>query len=736
MFKTIKPYIDAGWHTVPLEGELKRLPDGSKTVPKFEKDWKIKYAQEFNKKETALGGVITGKISNIVAVDCDNDLTWNMFSSLCNIQNNCVFISKGKANKICGTLIFSYTTDICDSFSINDGTLALDFYNNNGFVYLPTLTNETKEPIDKLVIQEMPKAIEVLLLRLKEGQEASKNKIGIEHRVVSSAMCLHPLVTQFTELRKFIPGLFKIITPKDFRSEAEYIKKGYLHPDSVPEGRGSEYLSKVAAILGADISIDEELFSAAIHDINRLWSKPMDSERLDKTVVEHIISGNATIDGNPIWQYDEAWQSRRLVLRTKRQSSIEVGFDDRRDCYYIVDIANEHIKSFNRDTELMSYLEATSFNTPKKGDLKKVLPILNVTSIPNKNFGFHEGENDVRELNTFIRTPELAILNEPELYKQFYKYPSTTIRYLETLVPEETTRKYLIKFIKRKLLKFEYSPVILYFLGVHGSGKDLFVEILTAIMGKISKPTTREFLELFNGWLMDAYFVQLDEYGNQLTNIRDREEVLGKLKTYTGSPKVNIRQMRNDSFNYMHSATFVMTANKQPLMLEDGDRRILFLDTPNVLKDADWIENMAETRTKILEEVKDFCYYLATEIPLMDRAEFNTPPESKEKHRLIADSMHPAARIAYALKYKMLDYIKDLANDFNAQKLVKAIEAGRVYTDDLEDLYQQMTEHNGDMRSLNKLIRNAGINLKATTSNNSKTYYYDLWFDNPFTAEE
>ncbi len=735
MFKTIKPYIDAGWYTVPLGGELKRLPDGSKTEPAFEKNWRVKYAQEFNTKETKLGGALTGKLSNIVAVDCDNTITYNLFNALCS-GSVLTFKSKGKAGKNCGTLVFRYSEDLSDTFSINDGTIALDFYSDNGFIYVPTDANETKEPIDELVITEMPVEMQVMLAKFKIAAEASKNKVGTEIRPVSSAMCLQPLVLQFTEQRKFIPGLFKIITPKDFRTEAQYVKYGYLHPDNVPEGRGSEYLSKIAAILGSDISIDEDLFSAAMHDINSLWSNPMDAARLDNTIVEHILSKNASINGVPIWQYDENWQLRRLVLRTKRQSSIEVGFDDRRDAYYVVDIANEYIKSFGKDNDLVAYLEATAFNTPKKTDLKKCLPILSVTSNPGLSFGFHEGDNDVRELNTFIRTPELMIITEPELYKQFYKPPVTILRFLEALVPDEIMRKYLLKFIKRKLLKFEYSPVVLYFLGVHGSGKDTFVEILKTIMGRITKPTTKQFLEMFNGWLLDSYFVQLDEYGNQLTNLRDREEVLGKLKTYTGSPFVEIRMMRTDSYDYYHNATFIMTANKQPLMFEDGDRRIAFFSTPNVLKEEDWVDNIADTRARILNEVKDFCYYLAKEVPLMDLAEFTTPPETKEKHKLIADSMHPAAKLAYVLKHKMLDYFKELAAEHGSMKVTTAIEKGRVYTTDLEDLYSIMTDHNGDMRALNKVIKASGIGMKPTTMGGTKAYYYDLWFNNPFMSEE
>ena len=78
----MKKFIELGWHTVPLRGELKRLEDGTKTIPDFKKGWRQTYSSTFNKKVTLIGGAITGKISNIIAVDCDNEVTWHLFRAL------------------------------------------------------------------------------------------------------------------------------------------------------------------------------------------------------------------------------------------------------------------------------------------------------------------------------------------------------------------------------------------------------------------------------------------------------------------------------------------------------------------------------------------------------------------------------------------------------------------------------------------------------------------------------
>lgn len=723
---TIKPYIDLGWHTVPLNGTLERLEDGTKTIPDFPKDWRVKYQQHFNDISSPLGGTITGECSGIVAIDCDNELTWKLFRSL-DPSYPFVFISKGKGYSA-GTIIYKYTPELFETFSLHDGEIDLDFYSNRGFIYLATPANKTKIPLPVPLpeITEAPPAVIMLLKQLAKQLKPSK-EVSVPLNLIT-ANCLQPLVLKFVEEDKFMPGLFKIITPKDFRELPEYIEAGCLHPDNVPDGRGSEYLSKVSAILGADPSIDQDLYARAILAINRLFSQPIDDTRLDKTIIDPMIEGKASTANGPIWRYDANWEKYRSILQSKRQSVLELCFDDTRNMYYVVDQANLNLKSFSRDSEFMAYIEAAATITPKKLDLKRKLPIAKVQAIPNLPFGFNEGDDPTaRILNTFIQTPEYMIFNNPEAYAAKYKRPDTILRYLETLVPEDDMRNYLVRFIKTKLTTFNYSPVVLYFLGAHGSGKDLFVRLLEIIIGHIARPTVKEFLEMFNGWLLDSYFVQLDEYGNQLTGAKEKEEALGKIKAYTGKDTVQVRQMRTDGFQYKHKATFIMTANTNPLMVEEQDRRLCFLQTPNILAEQKWVlesGGIAEVHNLILKEVKDFCYYLATEVKPLSDSDYVKPPKSKNKEKLIAESLPAAQKIAYCLKHRMLDMLVELCELYPEipEETIMAFKRGNLLSTDLFLLYSEMTDFKGDDRYLMKIIRSYNIEIKTTTRNNSAVY--------------
>ena len=736
----MKEYIALGWHTVPLMGSLERRDDGSKTLPTFPKDWRTKYQLEFNEKATALGGAITGEVSGIIAIDCDNEVTWNLFRSL-DPDYEFVFLSKGKGYPA-GTLIYEYDGELNETFSLHNGELDLDFYSDRGFIYLATEKNKTKEPLtDPLPeIKPAPDAIKYLVKQLHKSTKTVTEQSDSKHVNIMTASCLAPLVEQFATTKEFMPGLFKIITPKDFRSLPEYVENGYLHPNNVPEGRGSEYLSKVSAILGADISVSEELYVNAMHGINDLFEHRMPTDRIEATILDPMVERKAQANGKVIWQYDENWKQHRLILKGKRQTNFELAFDDRRNLYYVVDAINEQIKTFHRDSEMMAYLEAAAIESPKKMEVKKSLPIVNVGSYPNKQFGFNDSDDPTaRLLNTFVQTPELLIFNNPEVYMEKYKQPTTILKYIETLVPDDTMRNYLLSFVKTKLSTFKYSPVILYFMGRHGSGKDLFVGLLETILGSISRPTTKEFLEMFNSWMLDSYFVQLDEYGNQLATAREREEALGKIKAYTGKQQVQIRQMRTDSFQYMHNVTFIMTANKNPLMLEEGDRRIAFFETPNVLAEQKWVLSqggVAEVYRKIQDEIKDFCYYLSTEVDTLSASDYVKPPESGDKRELIASSMYAAQRLAYAIKHKMKEHLLDLAVDCELPEVEKAIAENEFTTEELYEIYDEMTDNQGKHRNLLKVIRNEGIELSPTTRNGQKVYRIYLREDSPFINQE
>ena len=727
--KTIKPFIDAGFHTVPLKGELKRLDSGKKTTPIFEENWKHKAAVEKNTKATAIGGMLTGEINKIVAIDCDNENTWKLFSSL-DPEYSWRFESKGK---IGGTLIYSIPEDLKSSFSLVNEEIKLDFFSNGGFVYLPTKDNSSKlawgdEELPEL--KDMPVATLALVKNLQIQYSLGKGTIQKEvNKTAVIGSYLAPLIKILVQEGQVIPKIFRIITPKDFRDLTQYVAQGYLHPNEVPDGRGSEYLSKVSAILGADPSIDEELYCKAMELINTFWDDPMDLDKLEDTIIHPMVEKRASIDGNILWQFDAHWETRGLRVHTKRAEVLDVFYDERKQNYYTSNQLTGRHMQFTKEAELFQHLEVVSAIAIKRQQVKQVMPLVNTVTRPELQPGFFEEENIGKETayNLFQQSIPLGIINNPESYKPLYNRPTEILLYLETLIPDRRQRKYILSFLKTKFTTFAYSPVVVYFLGISGSGKDTFVGLLENILGLeneyVAKPSANEFIEKHNGWLIDKYFAQLDEYGDQLQIFSQKQEALGRIKAYTGKEVIQIRQMRADGYALKHAITFILTANSNPLIIDENDRRILLVETPNVLADADWVGaagGMSIVIDKIHSGVKDFAYYLATEVDALPMDEYTRPPASGSKTKLIAKMLQPADRLVFSLKHSLIEDVQEMIETADYNPFDSTKDVGEIALHEL--LTRAYPDQNISKRQLSIALKKYAINKLATTRGGGKDY--------------
>ena len=154
-----------------------------------------------------------------------------------------------------------------------------------------------------------------------------------EIKPVSSPISHHkfnlaPQVEMFVKTGYISKALFKLITPYDFRDCDEYRQFGYIKPENIEEGRGSEYLSKVSAILGADASIDVELYCKAMREVNEQFNDPMSISRLNSTIIETMCEMRSTgEDGEPIWQEDPDWQVSSMSFLTRHNTVINTFYD-------------------------------------------------------------------------------------------------------------------------------------------------------------------------------------------------------------------------------------------------------------------------------------------------------------------------------------------------------------------------------------------------------------------------
>jgi len=725
-------FIEAKWFTVPLKGELKRLETGKKTLPIFESEWRKKYTQEFNTNRTPIAGVITGAKSGIIAIDCDNTTTYSLFKSL-DPDYTFHFVSNGKLDKSGaliegGTIIYKYNPKV-GGFKLATEFMQLDFYSDEGFVYLPTEGNTTKKSwAGTEVLPELKDAPDevIALLQALKSKVADTGLVKTTTQKSSVSNRLAPLLEVFVKQKVYDPALFKIITPYSFRDLPSYAAKGHLHPEDVPDGRGSEYLSKISSILGADISVNVELYTKTIQLINSFWSRPMEKTVLLSTIINPMVEERSTIDGRIIWQYDKHWEKLGFIATALNGDYLESFYDDIKGVYYLINYNVPYVRAFSEKRPVINTLRALLGRLISEVQYDSVKQIIRTTLNPAYEFG-HLGGSD--SYNLFRQTQELAIITNPAPYKPNYRRPNTIIKYFESLIPDDDMRMFVQSFIKTKLCTFKYSPIILYFIGKPGSGKDTLVNILRMIIGDdyIARPDTKVFLEQYNGWLMDKFFVQLDEYGNKLVRASEKQEVLGKLKAYTGSSDIQVRAMRQESFNHKHSLTFILTANSNPIPVEVDDRRIAFIKTPNKLEQQDWVKEqggISAVQDRIKEEVKDFCYYLGTEIPMLSFDNYVIAPITVDKEKLMLDNLPAAEQIVYYLQNAQYDALRDLAEEFGVANFDEDWHKNKLQDSKIEELYNIMTDGAGSHRAIIKMLKNVGIQRQHTTTKGQNSFFY------------
>lgn len=718
-------FIAAGWHTVPLEGELKRLPDGCKTNPKFEYNWRKKYTETFNEKQSSIAGAITGSVSGFMAVDCDNTATFELFTAL-DPANKFVFLSKDKPSGG-GTLIYRSVAGLT-GFKLVTEQCKLDFYNDEGFVYLPTEDNFTKESwADVTSLPELREApatvvalLDALANRAKPAEERHVNT------VVSNRLA--PLLETFVKKKVYDPTLFKVLTPKSFRDNPSYVSKGHMHPNEVPHGSGSEYLSKISAILGADISVNVELYTNTMMLINKLWSQPMPQDKLLATIINPMTEGRSSIGGHAIWQYDPHWEQMGFIATATNGDYVESFYDDIKGAYYLINYTVPYIKIYNDKRPLLTTIKTLLGRQIGELQYDSVKQIIRTDINPSLEFGHVEGSD---RFNLFRQTPELAILNNPKPYASKYNRPNNTISFFESLIPDDFMRAYTLSFMKTKLTSFKYSPVVLYLIGKPGSGKDTFVGLFKSILGSdyIAKPDSKVFMEQYNGWLMDKFVVHLDEYGNKLTRHADKHEVLGKLKSYTGADQLQIRAMHRDGFNYKHSLLFILTANTSPLPIETEDRRVAFIKTPNRLEREDWViaaGGVSEVQARMKEEILDFCYYLATEVRTLHADEYMIAPETEDKMDLIFNSLSAGDQICALIQKGNYERLAELGVEYGINKFTEGWSKSRLMDEQLFELYEAMTEGAGSHRALIRMLKDIGISRMSTTERGENIFYYSI----------
>lgn len=744
---SIQAFIDLGYHTVPLNGKhIIRDDKGKKKGFSMPTNWQEVHSKTLNELATPIGGLLTGK-GGLVAIDCDNLHTWELFRSL-DPTYTAYFESIGKLDKEgnevqCGTILYAYTDSLPASKKLK-GEYELDWFNGTGFVFLPTIANKTKtawieeeagdyllynhlhEPIE---FKPMPKLVkDVLELVINKPKEQEKSVATTAYSTRSRGF-MGKVLQQYdfamlTKTGEYEPAVTRLLTPREFRDD-KYNKQGHLHPNDVPARH--DYQFKIMCTLAGDNTVDTDLAREVIYYINSLWDNPRSPKQLESEIIGGIVSGRQkNADGEPYWVYDENWEKMRnwSAIDKSSGSLVEVFYDNMKMVHFVYNTQSDHIQQFVKKTEVINHIQASTIG---QFDQREVYEdMANVVTIvePKEDFGYL---NDDREFNLFKPTTPLRILAEPKLHEDDYTEPTEFIAYMTHFIPNEQQRDYFLSLIKTKLTTFDYSPVVPYIIGIPGSGKGLLMTILEKIMGTnyVTKELSgSQFINDFNkGWLEHKYVVNLNELAEGLQTKAERTKAIGQLKLYTGSTSFQCHGKGKDVYSAPMNAMFIMTANANPLSIEDADRRIYYISTPNTFNSAPQCiasESSNVIYHAILEQIDDIAYWLATEVETLAKNDYTTAPFNEGKNELIFISKNTSEKIGWALKNKEFGMLVEFL--INPDPLFTHHGESKIYLEDLETVYAEHSRIDDADKVLKTIMKTYGFQQKQGYKN--KVYWY------------
>ena len=606
--KNIQSFIDRGWHTVPLKA-IKRNENGEKIVIGMP-PWK-QYVTKLNDVPAPAGALITGKLSNVIVVDMDDKETQAIIDSIAGSH------STFKVKTWRGAHYYYSYTDKLERAKFHTDEINLDIQTDEALIYLPTDAAEGYDIIDSSPPAEMPKSLLAFLAILVKAKNTK-----VESKPASPTLIGTPLAS----LTKGSDSYWKRLTPKHLRYLPIYKKRGFITPNDVPDGEGNDYLVSVASILAADPTIDEDAYTEHLMYIHEQWEYPWPEERF-RALHDNYRSGKYVA-----FNYDEYWEEGLYHFKSNGDDFL-TWFDP---VNYLYNLYNETKDKLSKFKDVTLYTKTLSMLKRQKvvpKDLYATIKHIITISDRTKPGGFFEENNESyfneARLNKYLR------IIKGELEPQTYKRPEFILKLVNHLWPEHTD--YILKFLRRKLTTFEYSPVVIVlFEPVGGSGKTLFFHfVLKALVGdnQVAEVGPIEFRDKYNSWIINSLFSLHDEYDRM-----NRTEVTAISKRLSASDSVGVRPMYGEVQTYKHCNTQYYSSNEIAIDIQSEDDRRYFISSPKgSLKEEEWFSPSTFKR-QISEELESFAYYLHAEVEDMPLEEYTQAPESRMKSVFVSDS--------------------------------------------------------------------------------------------------
>ncbi|MBO9518478.1 MAG: bifunctional DNA primase/polymerase [Porphyrobacter sp.] len=205
--------------------------------------------------------------------------------------------------------------------------------------------------------------------------------------------------------------------------------------------------------------------------------------------------------------------------------------------------------------------------------------------------------------------------------------------FLNYLVPEEEERAHLLRMIAWTVRNpgQKLRHALLFRSDEQGIGKSMLSEIWGALLGRrnVKKTSTEEINSDYQGFLQETLLIVVEELNRGVGPM-----VYNRMKDWITGDVVRVNEKFLVRREWPNTATFVMFTNlKTPMIIEDRDRRIMYIDSSAKRLKPEYYRNFASWWRGNLGVIRAF-------IDTVDLADFNPhapPPMTASKQALIAD---------------------------------------------------------------------------------------------------
>lgn len=381
-------------------------------------------------------------------------------------------------------------------------------------------------------------------------------------------------------------------------------------------------------------------------------------------------------------------------------------------CFYSHSQQSIKSRSRNQLTTVHDINEVSESTYPRMTAklLSERVESLHIVNTPHKPQGAKG-----KYFNTFRMSEGLKVMRTGQLVGKPLQAPQATMDFYSYLFQDVVSRDYFLDFFRIKLSTFKPSNVIFNFSCIQGGGKGLLIKHLNAIL-TVSKPSYGSFKSDFNSWLENAYLVNLNEYGKRMHTHTQKEDFYEKLKEFSeqGDILINVKNKKEQPIHNL--ATFIITTNTDPIIIENDDRRMVYADLTRENIEDSWVAKKYGGADKLmaqmLKEVPDFCYALLNQklslTPITDK-EYRKPPVNALKKARIREDTTTLQKIVNAFENKTYNRLIEIADEKGVRDFTKGWSDNKLLRGKLVEILDKGTTPN----ALTKALKHLKLNYKS-----------------------